>query len=273
VIYLGLQQVRQPKNMTTQNVIVQLKVSHQDLQLVRNTPLNALFEYKPNVEDPKPSNLFETMDMNLLPAISSVPTQEGVIRCANDLSELDNAVENQTTETVNEPNALDPRHCWHDCHPFYGTMIGLPIRMEGDNYITEGQFCSYACAKAYAVYEKRHTNKFEGLLSMMFRSHITQKRDANGKMVLVPMAPPRSALKAFGGSMTITEFREKTNQGEKYEKLAPIQIPINMFYAENELSKVKRLKIKTAKVEDVQNPTPKETNQPVDVLNMLGKWT
>jgi hypothetical protein len=259
--------------MTTQNVIVQLKVSHQDLQLVRNTPLDSLFEYKPNVEDPKPSNLFETMDMNLLSGVT-LPTQEGLIRCANDLSELDNAVENQTTETVNEPNALDPSHCWHDCHPYYGSMIGLPIRMDGEKFITEGQFCSYACAKAYAVYEKRHTNKFEGLLSMMFRSHITQKRDSNGKMILVPMAPPRSALKAFGGSMTITEFRETTNQGEKYEKLPPSQIPINMFYAENELSKIKRLKIKTSKTED--NPPPKEINketQPVDVLNMLGKWT
>jgi hypothetical protein len=254
--------------MSTQNVIVNLSVSHQDLQMVRNTMEDAL-SYKPMIEDPKPANLMELQSINSLPA-TVLPHQtppEGVIRCINDLSDYDHVDNSEDLKTEREPHALGPQHCWHDCHSFDGPTIRLPIKYNGETFTTEGQFCSYACAKAWARNERRHTNKYEGLISMMYRRHLVNTRGENGNVFLVPTAPPRSALKAFGGTMTITEFRQKSDQGEQFESLPPNQIPVNSLYAENEFSKIKRLKIRMANQEI---PAPK---QQTDVLNMLDKWT
>jgi hypothetical protein len=257
--------------MSTQNVIVQLAVSHQDIQLLRTT--NDVLQYNPEVTDPRPANLLELQqEITSLPAIITPHQQtEGVIRCFNDLSEYDAVLPSKDDKVDKEPNMLEPRHCWHCCHPFDGPVIGLPLKVEGDVFTTEGQFCSYACARAYASYEKKHT-KYESLLSLMYRSHISNTRDENGKVFLVPRAPPRSALKAFGGQLSITEFRNKSIQGEKYEKLPPHQIAVNSMYAENEYSKVKRLKIHMANEEKVKPSVTKQQPQ-TDVLNMLDKWS
>jgi len=94
--------------------------------------------------------------------------------------------------------------CWHCCHPFEVTpKITLPIKYDDrkDIYTTMGHFCSWRCAKAYALEMATH-RKWEiiSLLALMRLKML-------GKYVSFFPAPKRCALKAFGGTMTIEEFR------------------------------------------------------------------
>ena len=94
--------------------------------------------------------------------------------------------------------------CWwcvHSlpCHP----CIHLPIRHDEktNKFITKGNFCSWQCAKAYALdMNTSRSGEIQMILMMM-------RRRAFGKYMPLWPAPKREALKAFGGTLTIDEFR------------------------------------------------------------------
>jgi hypothetical protein len=95
--------------------------------------------------------------------------------------------------------------CWWCCHTFDNHAIHLPYKYDErrDHFHTTGHFCSWNCAKAYALDNHKVKGGIicENLTLMKKRSH------PENKTTLTSTAPSRLALKVFGGTLTIEEFR------------------------------------------------------------------
>lgn len=93
--------------------------------------------------------------------------------------------------------------CWHCCHPFEGQPLPLPVRYDDrqDAFHVMGTFCSWACMKT-------HNWESASYLKSVVVNNITlfHKR-CTGALRPIRSAPPRQALKVFGGLMSIDEFR------------------------------------------------------------------
>lgn len=92
--------------------------------------------------------------------------------------------------------------CFWCCHPFDHRPVGLPVRHveRKERFFLEGVFCSWACVNA----ENRSRADFR----MVQRSGMIYELARRWHGVRATRtAPPRLALKMFGGPMTIEEFR------------------------------------------------------------------
>lgn len=94
--------------------------------------------------------------------------------------------------------------CWWCVHALpQRPCIHLPIQYDEKRHkwTTIGNFCSWACAKAYAIdMASAKSLEYQSLLA-------TMRVQALGRRVPLWAAPKRQALKCFGGTMTIDEFR------------------------------------------------------------------
>ena len=100
--------------------------------------------------------------------------------------------------------------CWWDRHSFQNRPLGCPLRCisdkehkEKDIYETEGIFCGFPCCKAYIISQKSEMKYKESLalLTMIFMTFYG-KRD-----ISIPIAPTWKMLKAYGGHLTIQEYK------------------------------------------------------------------
>jgi hypothetical protein len=94
-------------------------------------------------------------------------------------------------------------HCWWCAHTFDGPPKPLPCAYDElrNRFKVTGVFCSWSCAKAYALNDNSLCSKF-------CISHLNQLvQQIHGTFINFPHAPPRQALKMFGGKLTIKEFR------------------------------------------------------------------
>jgi hypothetical protein len=94
--------------------------------------------------------------------------------------------------------------CWWCCHPYEGEMLHLPFKYDDRKkvYDTVGNFCSWECMKAYAM------DNYSSNMSGIICTNLTlMKKQAVGKLTPTSAAPNRLALKVFGGTLTIDEFR------------------------------------------------------------------
>lgn len=110
-------------------------------------------------------------------------------------------------------------HCWWCVHPFPGPVaLHMPIQYDDKlkKFTTMGEFCSWSCMKAYA-HDMNFAKSYEyqSLISMMCMK-------ANGKYQPILKAPKRQALKMFGGSLSIEEFRATSNANH------PVRLPNEM---------------------------------------------
>lgn len=93
--------------------------------------------------------------------------------------------------------------CWYCCHPFDGPPLPMPIRHDPhlDIFHVVGTFCSWGCMKSYNMDSSSYMRHVNATVITLFHKRCT------GKLTSIRPAPPRLALKAFGGSMSIEEFR------------------------------------------------------------------
>ena len=93
--------------------------------------------------------------------------------------------------------------CWHCCHPFAGQPLPMPVRHDArrDLFHVVGTFCSWACMKSYNMDSSSYMRHVNATYITLFHKRCT------GKLQGIRPAPPRLALKAFGGTMSIEEFR------------------------------------------------------------------
>lgn len=96
--------------------------------------------------------------------------------------------------------------CWHCAHPFDTIPLPLPTDYcpKIDVFYAIGNFCSWACMKAYNFDRSHYRKEANSLLISYFASRCC------GKPVSIKSAPPRQALKVFGGDLTIEEFRSSS---------------------------------------------------------------
>ena len=94
--------------------------------------------------------------------------------------------------------------CWWCVHALpIDPPIHLPVKYDSklNRFSSIGNFCSWQCAKAYAIdMGTSRAGEVQSFLAMMRRRSI-------GRYESLWPAPKRQALKCFGGTMTIEEFR------------------------------------------------------------------
>ena len=94
--------------------------------------------------------------------------------------------------------------CWWCVHELpQKPCIHLPVRYDErlKRFTTIGNFCSWQCAKAYAIdMGTARSGEIQSLLALM-------RLQTFGKYLPLWPAPKRQALQCFGGPMTIEEFR------------------------------------------------------------------
>ena len=102
-----------------------------------------------------------------------------------------------------EPNT-EGLICWWCVHalpqlPCFHLPINYDYKL--DRFYTRGNFCSWECMKAYAIdMNTSHSGEIQSFLALM-------RMKAFGRYERLCAAPKRTALKIFGGTMTIEEFR------------------------------------------------------------------
>lgn len=110
-------------------------------------------------------------------------------------------------------------HCWWCVHPFQGQILHMPIKYDDKlkKYTTMGEFCNWSCMKAYAHdINTPKSYEYQAFISMMCMQ-------THGKYQSIRKAPKRQALKMFGGSLTIEEFRSTCNTDH------PVRLPNETF--------------------------------------------
>ena len=94
--------------------------------------------------------------------------------------------------------------CYWCCHRFFNEPVGIPIKYADEKFHVFGCFCSLECAQAHN-YSMR-----DGIDEMWERSNLINmlsRKLKYNKHGFVKPAPPRLALKMFGGHLSIEEFR------------------------------------------------------------------
>ena len=123
--------------------------------------------------------------------------------------------------------------CWWCCHPFTTTPIGLPINYKENTkrFIVHGVFCSFACTNAYS---KEHRKNDKHRLIHFLHKTLTGIREKT-----LPIAPPRCALKMFGGELTIEEFRKSSEENKIYKMVEYPMIPSRDYVEIVDIANVK----------------------------------
>jgi len=99
--------------------------------------------------------------------------------------------------------------CWYCCHAYEGDPLPFPLSYDERTNLFKvcGSFCSWACVHAYGRDRGRtHT----GSLSRGMDTFLLYRRTTKSKAP-PPIAPPRQMLKAFGGQLSIDEFRNESS--------------------------------------------------------------
>lgn len=137
--------------------------------------------------------------------------------------------------------------CWHCCHNFNTTPVGIPQLLVNMEFHCYGNFCSYNCAKRFL------RPNAEDL--QMSESTSTMCDDMGEQMQLLELlchietgspidqpikpAPPRFALTMFGGTKTIEEFREDAQSNISYHIFRSPLVPIS-YQMEESIDKLER---------------------------------
>lgn len=117
-----------------------------------------------------------------------------------------------------------------------------------DAFTVIGNFCGVGCMKAYNGTRISHTKEVNYTNISLFAKRCF------GRLVDVKPAPPRSSLLAFGGTMTIEEFRAKTPNDAKLTGDGP-----EVVFAESDSFKV------SAPPADMERRVPNQTETRSDI--------
>lgn len=159
--------------------------------------------------------------------------------------------------------------CWWCTCEFDGMPWFIPNSYNEKNYYVFGCFCSAECAASYNF----DTNDYKtwtrySLIKKLYNT-ICQNSDE------VKLAPPREALKKFGGHLTIEEFRTNGKKyGKEYRLLIPPMISIIPMIEETcKNTAFNMMKIKTNDNLELKRtkPLPSSKNTLLDIMYVVQK--
>ena len=132
--------------------------------------------------------------------------------------------------------ATTDQWCWHCCHPFDTQPLPLPIKYDDrrDVFHVMGTFCSWACMKTFNAETSSYMKAVTANNITLLRKRCT------GQLSSVRPAPPRVALRVFGGTMSIEQFREASGGPIHYCVLPPRLIPHHQIVHELEIQQQHR---------------------------------
>ena len=123
----------------------------------------------------------------------------------------------QNVRWIGKPGCLWPMStdiaCLNCCHAFEGPPAGMPVRYDDktDTFQLWGNFCSFSCCKRYILDSRRsdrgHLVDNLALLTIKAHKENVRMRAAPKRYAGIPTAPPKTALRMFGGGLTIEDFR------------------------------------------------------------------
>lgn len=96
--------------------------------------------------------------------------------------------------------------CFWDCHPFRGRPCVIPVGIEEGIWRVYGNFCCPECAAAYLFNEHLDSHvQWErfALLNRLYSTYIGEDKEKT-----LRLAPSKSILRLFGGTLDISEYRE-----------------------------------------------------------------
>ena len=119
-----------------------------------------------------------------------------------------------------QPPEAKGTHCWWCVHPLGDCRpLHMPFKYDErlDKFTTTGEFCSWECMKAFALdMSTSRSGEIQSFVAMM-------RMKTFGTYVVLKAAPKRQALKIFGGSLSIEEFRGCSQQD------APVYVPYEKY--------------------------------------------
>lgn len=96
--------------------------------------------------------------------------------------------------------------CFWDCHPFRGRPCVIPVGIEEGIWRVYGNFCCPECASAYLFNEHLDSHvQWErfALLNRLYSAYVGEDKEKT-----LRLAPSKSILRLFGGTLDISEYRE-----------------------------------------------------------------
>jgi hypothetical protein len=131
--------------------------------------------------------------------------------------------------------------CWWCCHNFDTVPLGLPqdYSHKTKQFRVRGIFCSFACMLAYS-----QNSKIIGRDSEPLIKHLYSKLSAESISAKLNPAPPRAALKMFGGELTIEEFRNSTIEKKAYKMVIYPMFVSRDYVEEIDIANVKKANMK-----------------------------
>ena len=97
--------------------------------------------------------------------------------------------------------------CWWCCHEIESESLHLPYKYNNKKFNTMGHFCSWSCMKAFNIESfPQHKSGSYGMNIMLMKKNI------DGKIEPIITAPSKYCLIAFGGTISIEEFRANGNK-------------------------------------------------------------
>ncbi len=220
-----------------ENIIIHLPVSSAEADSELNFDTQRLLMYDPVLMEPTPyspnlnaGSFIDKKDAE--PTDEPEQLQRRVLELEDQKS--DKTIKNVLTVGVQGEHIPSTTEvcCWWCCHQFEDPPIGIPVTLNQGKFEVYGNFCCFNCACSYLFNSPEYSDKVWNCYSLM---NLLHKRIHPGSTDKVRLAPPRQALKMFGGFMTIEEFRYSAQRNEREFKL--LVPPMTVIMSQVEESK------------------------------------
>lgn len=149
--------------------------------------------------------------------------------------------------------------CWWCCHSFENEPLHLPYKYDDrrDKFYTMGHFCSFSCMKAFNLdnFPQHKSGRIGINITLMI------KKCNDNKTQFIKTAPSKYSLKAFGGSLSIEEFRKNDKQIKTILPCKNVVFTDVVTQVEFPTSTSTTKENSTKKLNDINNA--KQQNQPL----------